>query len=45
MTGFAIDVVVTVSTIVKFNRRLKVMDDIAAKIKVIPPPQYAVSDE
>ena len=35
MTGFAIDVVVTVSTIVKFNRRLKVMDDIAAKIKVL----------
>lgn len=31
----AIDVVVTVSTIVKFNRRLKVMDDIAAKIKVL----------
>lgn len=35
MTGFAIDVAVTVSTIVKFNRRLKVMDDIAAKIKVL----------
>ena len=35
MTGFVIDVVVTVSTIVKFNRRLKVMDDIAAKIKVL----------
>ena len=35
MTGFAIDAVVTVSTIVKFNRRLKVMDDIAAKIKVL----------
>ena len=35
MTGFVIDVAVTVSTIVKFNRRLKVMDDIAAKIKVL----------
>lgn len=35
MTGFIIDVVVTVSTIVKFNRRLKVMDDIAEKIKVL----------
>lgn len=35
MTGFIIDVAVTVSTIVKFNRRLKVMDDIAGKIKVL----------
>lgn len=35
MTGFVIDVAVTVSTIVKFNRKLKVMDDIAAKIKVL----------
>jgi uncharacterized membrane protein len=32
MTGFAIDLCVTVSTILKFNRRLKLMDDIAVQI-------------
>lgn len=33
LTGFIIDIIVTVSTIVKFNHRLKVMTDIAANIK------------
>lgn len=32
MTGFAVDCGVTVSTILKFNKRLKVMDEMAAKI-------------
>jgi uncharacterized membrane protein len=32
MTGFSIDLCVTVTTILKFNRRLKLMDDIAAQI-------------
>lgn len=35
MTCFAIDLVVTVSTIVKFNNRLKLMNEIASKLKVI----------
>lgn len=35
MTCFAVDLVVTVSTIVKFNNRLKLMNEIASKLKVI----------
>lgn len=35
MTCFAVDFVVTVSTIVKFNNRLKLMNEIASKLKVI----------
>lgn len=33
LIGFVIDAIVTISTIVKFNHRLKVMTDIAANIK------------
>lgn len=32
MTGFTVDCFVTVSTILKFNKRLKLMDEMAAKI-------------
>ncbi len=32
MTGFAVDCVVTVSTILKFNKRLKVMEEMAERI-------------
>ena len=32
MTGFAVDCVVTVSTILKFNKRLKVMEEMADRI-------------
>lgn len=35
MTCFAVDLVVTVSTIIKFNKRLKLMNEIAARLKVI----------
>ena len=35
MTCFVIDLAVTVSTIVKFNKQLKLMNEIAAKLKVI----------
>lgn len=35
MTAFVIDGIVTVTSIIKFNKRLKLMDDIAAKIKII----------
>ena len=35
MIAFTVDVIVTVSTIIKFNKRLKVMDEIAAKLKVV----------
>lgn len=38
MGVFAVDVVITVSTILKFNKRLKAMDDIARRI-------HAISDE
>lgn len=32
MTGFTVDLCVTVSTILKFNKRLKLMNEVAAKI-------------
>ena len=35
MTAFAVDLAVTVSTIVKFNKRLKLMNEIAVKLKRI----------
>lgn len=35
MVCFAIDLFVTVSTIIKFNKRLKLMNEIAAKLKVV----------
>lgn len=35
MTCFTVDLVVTVSTIVKFNKRLKLMNEIAARLKVV----------
>lgn len=35
MSAFAADCIVTVSTILKFNKRLKVMNEIASKLKVI----------
>lgn len=35
MTVFFVDCIVTVTTILKFNKRLKVMGEIAAKLKVI----------
>jgi uncharacterized membrane protein len=38
MTIFAVDCVITVSTILKFNKRLKVMDELAAQI-------HKISDE
>lgn len=38
MSVFAVDIVITVSTILKFNERLKAMDEIAARI-------HSISDE
>ena len=35
MVCFAVDLFVTVSTIIKFNKRLKLMNEIAAKLKVV----------
>lgn len=35
MGGFAVDLCVTVSTILKFNRRLKLLDEMAAKMHVL----------
>lgn len=35
ISAFAADCIVTVSTILKFNKRLKVMNEVAAKLKVI----------
>lgn len=35
MVCFAIDLFVTVSTIIRFNKRLKLMNEIAAKLKVV----------
>lgn len=35
MTAFAVDFVVTVLSIIKFNKRLKLMDEIASKLKVV----------
>lgn len=35
MAAFAVDMVVTVSSIIKFNKSLKLMDEIAAKLKVV----------
>lgn len=35
MTAFVVDCIVTVTTILKFNKRLKVMDEVAGKLKVI----------
>lgn len=35
MSAFTADCIVTISTILKFNKRLKVMNEVAAKLKVI----------
>lgn len=35
MVCFLVDIIVTVSTIIRFNRRLKLLDEMAAKLKVI----------
>lgn len=35
MVCFAVDLFVTVSTIIRFNKRLKLMNEIAAKLKVV----------
>lgn len=35
MSVFAVDIIVTVSSIIKFNKQLKLMDEIAAKLKFV----------
>lgn len=35
MTAFAVDMIVTISSIIKFNKNLKLMDEIASKLKFI----------
>lgn len=35
MICFLVDIIVTVSTIIKFNRRLRLLDEMAAKLKVV----------